>query len=74
MKTFFKIWTELMWVSLKVVFLSCSVSAYEHRWSIEDSIHSKRRNRIGKELLEHLVRTHANLKLEQRLEVYEIRK
>ena len=40
-KTFLKIWTELMWLALKVVFLPCSVSACEHRWSIEDSIHSK---------------------------------
>ena len=42
-KTFLKIWTELMWLALKVVFL----------------------------LVERLVRTHANLKLEQRLELYE---
>jgi hypothetical protein len=70
-KTFFKLWTELMWLALKVVFLSCSASACEHRWSIEDSIHSKRRNRLGKEVVERLMCTHANLKLEQRLELYE---
>jgi hypothetical protein len=71
-KTFLKIWTELMWLALKVVFLSCSASTCEHRWSIEDSIHSKRRNRLGQELVDRLVRTHANLKLEQRLELYEV--
>jgi hypothetical protein len=70
-KTFFKLWTELMWLVLKVVFLSCSASACEHRWSIEDSIHSKRRNRLGQTFVERLVRTHTNLKLEQRLELYE---
>jgi hypothetical protein len=70
-KTFLKLWTELMWVALKVVFLPCSASAWEHRWSIEDSIHSKRRNRLGQELVQRLVRTHANLKLDQRLELYE---
>ena len=70
-KTFFKLWTELMWLVLKVVFRSCSASACEHRWSIEDSIHSKRRNRLGQTFVERLVRTHANLKLEQRLELYE---
>jgi hypothetical protein len=53
------------------LFLSCSASACEHRWSIEDSIHSKRRNRLGQELVERLVRTHANLKLDHRLELYE---
>jgi hypothetical protein len=54
-KTFFKLWTELMWLALKVVLLPCSASACEHRWSIEDSIHSKRRNRLGQELVERLV-------------------
>ena len=60
-----------MWLALKVVFLTCSASACQHRWSIEDLIHSKRRNRLGQELVERLVCTHANLKLEQRLELYE---
>ena len=40
-------------------------------WSIEGWIHSNRRNRIGQNLVECLVRTHTNLKLEQRLEMYE---
>ncbi len=53
------------------MFLPCSASVCEYRWSIEDSIHSKRRNRLGQELVERLVRTHVNLKLEQSLEVYE---
>jgi hypothetical protein len=60
-----------MWLSLKVVLLSCSASAYEHIWSIESWIHSNRRNRIGQKLVECLVCTHSNLKLEQRLEMYE---
>ncbi len=60
-----------MWLALKVVFLPCSAWVCEHRWSIEDSIHSKRRNRLGQELVEGLVRIHTNLKLEQRLELYE---
>ena len=70
-KTFLKIWTELMWLALKVVFLPCSASVCEHRWSIEDSIHSKRRNRLGQELVERLVHTHSNLKFEHRLDLYE---
>ena len=60
-----------MWLALKVLLLSCSTSACEHSWSIEDWIHSKRRNRLGQELVERLVRTHTNLKLEQRLQLYE---
>ena len=63
--------TALMWLALKVVLLPCSVSAFEHRWSIEGWIHSNRRNRLGQKLVERLVRTHTNLKLEQRLEMYE---
>jgi hypothetical protein len=41
-------------------------------WSIEGWIHSNRRNRLGQKLVERLVRTHTNLKLEQRLEMYEV--
>jgi hypothetical protein len=53
------------------VLLPCSASTCQHSWSIEDWIHSKRRNRLGQDLVERLVRTHTNLKLEQRLEFYE---
>ena len=60
-----------MWVTLKVVLLPCSASACDHNWSIEDWIHSKRRNRLGQALVEQLVRAQTNLKLEQRLELYE---
>ncbi len=51
--------------------LPCSALACEHNWSIEDWIHSKRRNRLGQDLVECLVHTHTNLKLEHRLEIYE---
>jgi hypothetical protein len=68
-KKFFKIWTELMCLGLKVVLLSCSASVCEHRWSIEDSIQSKRRNSLGQEFVDRLVRTHSNLNLEQCLEL-----
>ena len=70
-KTFFKPWPELRWLALKVVLLPCSASACEHSWSIEGWIHSKRRNRLGQDLVERLVRTHTNLQLEHRLELYE---
>jgi hypothetical protein len=53
------------------VLLPCSASACEHSWSIENWIHSKRSNRLGQDLVERLVRTHTNLKLEQCLEIYE---
>ena len=39
--------------------------------SRKDWIHSKRRNRLGQELVDRLVRAHTNLKLEQRLQLYE---
>jgi hypothetical protein len=70
-KTFFEPWSVLIWLALKVVLLPCSASACEHSWSIEGWIHSNRRNRLGQKLVERLVRTHTNLKLEQRLEMYE---
>ena len=70
-KTFFKPWSDLMWLDLKVVLLTCSASVCEHSWSIEDWIHSKRRNRLGQELVERPVRSHTNLKLEQCLQIYE---
>jgi hypothetical protein len=53
------------------VLLPCSASACEHILSIEGWIHSNRRNRLGQKIVERLVRTHTNLKLEQRLEMYE---
>ena len=56
---------------LKVVLLPCSDSTCEHIWSIEDWIHSKRRNILGQDLVEGLVNSHTNLKLEQSLEMYE---
>jgi hypothetical protein len=65
-----KPWPDLLWIA-KVVLLSCSASTCEHTWSIEGWIHSKRRNRLGQDLVECLVRTHTNLHLEQRLELYE---
>jgi hypothetical protein len=70
-KTFLKPWPDLMWLVLKVVLLPCSASACEHSWSIQGWIHSKRRNRLGRDLVERLVRTHTNLQLEHRLELYE---
>jgi hypothetical protein len=60
-----------MWITLKVVLLTCSASVYEYVWSIKGWIHSDRRNRIGQKFAERLVRTHTNLKLEQGLEMYE---
>jgi hypothetical protein len=53
------------------VLLTCSDSTCENSWSIEGWIHSKRRNRLGQDLVERLVRTHTNLKFEHRLELYE---
>jgi hypothetical protein len=68
-RTFYKPWPALMWLALKVVLLPCSAAACEHSWSIEDWIHSKRRNRLGQAIVERLVRTHTNLQLELRLEL-----
>jgi hypothetical protein len=53
------------------VHLYCSASARDHILSIEGWIHSNKRNRLGQKLVDHLVHTRTNLKLEQRLEMYE---
>jgi hypothetical protein len=71
MKTFLKPCPDLMWLALKVVLLTCSASECEYSWSIEGWIHSKRRNSLGQDLVERLVRSHTNLHLKHRLELYE---
>ncbi len=38
---------------------------------LDDWIHSRRRNKLGQDLVEHIVRSHTNLKLEQRLDLYD---
>jgi hypothetical protein len=38
-------------------------SAYEHMWSIEGSIHNKRKNRLAQPNVEKAVRDHGNLVL-----------
>ncbi len=53
------------------MFLLCSVSVCKNRLSIEDSIQSNRRTRLGQELVERLVHTHTNLKVKQGLDLYE---
>ncbi len=70
-KTFFNPFPALMWIALEVVLLPCSASGCENNWSIEGWIHSNRRNSLGQKLVESLVWTQTNLKLEQRLEMYE---
>ena len=51
-KTFSKSWPELLCLTRNVVIQSCSTSACEHSWGIEGWIHSKKRNRIGQDLVE----------------------
>jgi hypothetical protein len=70
-KTFFNLWTELMWLVLKVVLLPRPTSACDRGWSIEDLILSKWWKRLGQELVERLVHTDVNLKFDHRLEFYE---
>ena len=47
-----------------------SAFACKHSWSIEGWIHSKKRNRLGQSLVECLVRTHTNLLLESKLDLW----
>ena len=51
--------------------LPCSDSECDHSWVVEGWIHSKKRNRLGQDLVECFVSTHTNLLLEQCLDLYE---
>lgn len=59
---------HLQWAACRLLALSCSASACERSWSVEDWIHSKKRNRLGQTTVERLVRCHTNLLLQESLE------
>jgi len=58
-------WPHLRWAAMRLLALSCSASGCERSWSVEDWIHSKKRNRLGHRTVERLVRAHTNLVLQQ---------
>ena len=60
-------WPAIRWVAMRLTALTCSASGCEHAWSIEGWIHSKKRNRLGQQNVERLLRVHTNLYLEARL-------
>ena len=62
------IFKELVWFTYKVTGVMYSASAYEHCWSIEGWIQSKKRNRLHQTLVEKLVRVHTNLVLRESLD------
>lgn len=47
----------------RLLALTCSASGCEHAWSIEGWIHSKKRNRLGQDNVNRLIRAHTNLHL-----------
>jgi hypothetical protein len=57
------IFKEIVWFVYKVSGVMYSTSVFEHCWSIEGWIHSKRRNKFHQKLVEKLVHTHTNLVL-----------
>ena len=61
-------WPAIQWVAMRLGGLSCSTRGCEHSWSIEGWIHSKKRNRLGQNKVQRLVRTHSNLLLEGKLQ------
>ena len=67
-RTYLYHWPAIMWVAMRLGGLSCSASGCEHSWSIEGWIHSKKRNRLGQNKVQRLVRTHSNLLLEGNIE------
>lgn len=70
-KTYLAKWPHLMYVAVRVLALSCSATGCEDSWSVEGWIHNKKRNRLGQKMVERLVRTHTNLILEGKIELFE---
>mmetsp|Transcript_13081 Transcript_13081/g.37400 ORF Transcript_13081/g.37400 Transcript_13081/m.37400 type:complete len:409 (-) Transcript_13081:33-1259(-) len=64
-------WPHLQWAARRLLALTCSASGCERSWSVEDWIHSKKRNRLGQVTVERLVRSHTNLLLEDLLHDWE---
>ena len=61
-------WPAIQWVAMRLGGLSCSASGCEHSWSLEGWMHSGKRNRLGQNKVQRLVRAHSNLLLESKLE------
>jgi hypothetical protein len=70
-RVYMSAWPHLQWAAIRVLALSCSTSGCERSWSVEDWIHSKKRNRLGQLTVERLVRCHTNLLLHDALEACE---
>jgi hypothetical protein len=54
---------NLQWAATRLLAPSCSASGCERSWSVENWIHSKKRNWLGQLTVERLVRCHTNLLL-----------
>lgn len=54
-------WPHLAWAAKRLLSQPASASSCEHSWSIEGWMHSKKRNRLGQQLVERLVRSHSNM-------------
>jgi len=67
-RTYLYEWPAIQWVAMRLGGLSCSASGCEHSWSLEGWMHSNKRNRLGQQKVQRLVRTHSNLLLERKLE------
>ena len=67
-RTYLYEWPAIMWVAMRLGGLACSASGCEHSWPIEGWMHSKKRNRLGQQKVQRLVRTHSNLLLEGNIE------
>jgi len=61
-------WPSVAWAAKRICTQACSASACEHSWSIEDWIHTKKRNLLSQSCVEQLVRIHSNLVFERHAE------
>ena len=66
-------WPKLQRSNVRTLGLECSASGTEHAWSIEAWIHSAKRNRLGQRNVDRLLRSHANLILENLVQDWELK-
>ncbi|XP_043724638.1 uncharacterized protein LOC122671472 isoform X2 [Telopea speciosissima] len=56
---------ELQRIAIRILSQTCSSFGCEHKWSIYDQIHSKRRNCLAQKRLNDLIYVHYNLRLRE---------
>jgi len=62
-KAFGHPWPHLRWFAMRVLAQGCAACACERIWSLNDWMHSKKRNRLSVQRVDKLLRSYTNLHL-----------